>query len=131
MIEALAARRAAMRDVLLAHLRNKREVVLEQLREAQRQRRDGRSTSLNAPLPLEVTREAAGARLRQRREPATKSPAAGAAPGRRDRGRGAVRPADRGRYATDASIYQVMPVGVFVPQERRGCARSRWTSAAT
>jgi FAD/FMN-containing dehydrogenase/Fe-S oxidoreductase len=24
--------------------------------------------------------------------------------------------ADRGRYATDASIYQVMPVGVFVPQ---------------
>jgi len=26
-------------------------------------------------------------------------------------------PADRGRYATDASIYQVMPVGVFVPRE--------------
>jgi len=25
-------------------------------------------------------------------------------------------PADRGRYATDASIYQVMPVGVLVPQ---------------
>ncbi|HSV36743.1 MAG TPA: FAD-linked oxidase C-terminal domain-containing protein, partial [Ramlibacter sp.] len=25
-------------------------------------------------------------------------------------------PADRGRYATDASIYQVMPVGVFVPR---------------
>jgi FAD/FMN-containing dehydrogenase/Fe-S oxidoreductase len=25
-------------------------------------------------------------------------------------------PADRGRYATDASIYQVMPVGVFVPK---------------
>jgi FAD/FMN-containing dehydrogenase/Fe-S oxidoreductase len=25
-------------------------------------------------------------------------------------------PADRGRYATDASIYQVTPVGVFVPQ---------------
>ena len=24
--------------------------------------------------------------------------------------------ADRGRYATDASIYQVMPVGVFVPK---------------
>jgi len=24
--------------------------------------------------------------------------------------------ADRGRYATDASIYQVMPVGVFVPR---------------
>ena len=26
-------------------------------------------------------------------------------------------PADRGRYATDASIYQVMPVGVFLPRE--------------
>ena len=25
-------------------------------------------------------------------------------------------PADRGRYATDASIYQVMPLGVFVPR---------------
>jgi DNA-binding GntR family transcriptional regulator len=36
MIEALAARDgAAMRDILLAHLRNKREVVLELLREAQ------------------------------------------------------------------------------------------------
>jgi len=36
MIEALAARDpAAMREVLLQHLRNKRDVVLEQLREAQ------------------------------------------------------------------------------------------------
>lgn len=36
MIDALAAHdAAAMRDVLLAHLRNKRDVVLEQLREAQ------------------------------------------------------------------------------------------------
>jgi DNA-binding GntR family transcriptional regulator len=36
MIEALAARDgAAMRDVLLGHLRNKRDVVLEQLREVQ------------------------------------------------------------------------------------------------
>jgi FAD/FMN-containing dehydrogenase/Fe-S oxidoreductase len=26
-------------------------------------------------------------------------------------------PADRGRYSTDASIYQVMPVGVFVPRD--------------
>ena len=25
-------------------------------------------------------------------------------------------PADRGRYATDASIYQVEPIGVFVPR---------------
>ncbi|MDB5899538.1 MAG: GntR family transcriptional regulator [Ramlibacter sp.] len=37
MIEALAARdAAAMREVLLAHLRNKRDVVLEQVREAAR-----------------------------------------------------------------------------------------------
>ena len=26
--------------------------------------------------------------------------------------------AARGRYATDASIYQIMPVGVFVPARR-------------
>jgi DNA-binding GntR family transcriptional regulator len=38
MIEALVARdAAAMRDVLLAHLRNKRDTVLEQLRAAQEQ----------------------------------------------------------------------------------------------
>ena len=30
--------------------------------------------------------------------------------------------ADRGRYATDASIYQVMPVGVFVPRNDRDVA---------
>jgi len=35
MIQALSARDpVAMRDVLLAHLRNKRDVVLEQLRES-------------------------------------------------------------------------------------------------
>ncbi|HKQ09823.1 MAG TPA: FAD-binding protein, partial [Rhizomicrobium sp.] len=28
----------------------------------------------------------------------------------------------RGRYATDASIYQVMPVGVFVPRSARDVA---------
>ena len=26
-------------------------------------------------------------------------------------------PSDRGRYATDASIYQVIPLGVFVPRD--------------
>jgi FAD/FMN-containing dehydrogenase/Fe-S oxidoreductase len=30
--------------------------------------------------------------------------------------------ASRGRYATDASIYQIMPVGVFVPQSERDIA---------
>jgi DNA-binding GntR family transcriptional regulator len=40
MVEALAARDgAAMREVLLTHLRNKRDVVLEQLREAGKARR--------------------------------------------------------------------------------------------
>ena len=30
--------------------------------------------------------------------------------------------ADRGRYATDASIYQIMPVGVFVPKTQSDAA---------
>lgn len=72
---------------------------------------------MNAPLPLEVTREAAGqaydtvarasnevaGRLAQRLAAETS-------------GEVLFSPADRGRYATDASIYQVMPVGVFVPR---------------
>jgi len=32
------------------------------------------------------------------------------------RGQVLFSPADRGRYATDASIYQAMPVGVIVPE---------------
>ena len=32
------------------------------------------------------------------------------------RGRGAVRRGDRGRYSTDASIYQIQPIGVVVPR---------------
>ncbi|MCC2633419.1 MAG: FAD-binding protein [Ramlibacter sp.] len=72
---------------------------------------------MNAPLPLEVTREAAGkaydtvarasnevaGRLAQRLAAETS-------------GEVLFSPADRGRYATDASIYQVTPVGVFVPR---------------
>ncbi len=72
---------------------------------------------MNAPLPLQVTREAAGhaydrvasasnevaGRLAQRLAAETQ-------------GEVLFSPADRGRYATDASIYQVMPVGVFVPR---------------
>ncbi|MEZ0308436.1 MAG: FAD-binding oxidoreductase, partial [Ramlibacter sp.] len=72
---------------------------------------------MNAPLPLAATRneprrayenvarasnEVAG-RLAQRLASETK-------------GEALFSPADRGRYATDASIYQVMPVGVFVPR---------------
>lgn len=72
---------------------------------------------MNAPLPLKVTREAAGqaydgvarasnevaGRLAQRLAAETG-------------GEVLFSPADRGRYATDASIYQVMPIGVFVPR---------------
>lgn len=72
---------------------------------------------MNAPLPLKVTREAAGraydevaragnevaGRLAQRLAAETQ-------------GEVLFSPADRGRYATDASIYQVVPVGVFVPR---------------
>lgn len=72
---------------------------------------------MNAPLPLTVTREGAGTayddvarvsnevagRLAQRLA-------------RETRGEVLFTPGDRGRYATDASIYQVMPVGVFLPR---------------
>ncbi|MGV3492644.1 MAG: FAD-binding oxidoreductase, partial [Ramlibacter sp.] len=72
---------------------------------------------MNAPLPLKVAREAASGaydavasasnevagRLAQRLAAETT-------------GEVLFSPADRGRYATDASIYQVMPVGVFVPR---------------
>ena len=72
---------------------------------------------MNAPLPLKVTREAAfqaydavasvsnevAGRLAQRLATET-------------RGEVLFSPADRGRYATDASIYQVTPIGVFVPR---------------
>jgi FAD/FMN-containing dehydrogenase/Fe-S oxidoreductase len=73
---------------------------------------------MNAPLPIEVTQadpqnayeavarasnEVAG-RLAQRLAAETK-------------GEVLFSPADRGRYATDASIYQVIPIGVFVPRD--------------
>ena len=72
---------------------------------------------MNAPLPLEVTRGAAhdaydsvarasnevAGRLAQRLAAETQGEVLFSA-------------ADRGRYATDASIYQVDPVGVFVPR---------------
>jgi FAD/FMN-containing dehydrogenase/Fe-S oxidoreductase len=70
---------------------------------------------MNAPLPIKVaeqsqvydgvarvSNEVAG-RLAQRLAKETQ-------------GEVLFTPADRGRYATDASIYQMMPVGVFVPR---------------
>jgi FAD/FMN-containing dehydrogenase/Fe-S oxidoreductase len=73
---------------------------------------------VNAPLPIEVTQAGPGkvydtvaqgsnevaGRLAQRLAAETK-------------GEVLFSPADRGRYATDASIYQVLPVGVFVPRD--------------
>ena len=38
--------------------------------------------------------------------------------------------ADRGRYATDASIYQVMPVGVFVPRSSADVALALTSAGA-
>ncbi|MDB5945418.1 MAG: FAD-binding oxidoreductase, partial [Ramlibacter sp.] len=72
---------------------------------------------MNAPLPLKVTRDASfqaydavasasnevAGRLAQRLSAETQ-------------GEVLFTPADRGRYATDASIYQVTPVGAFVPR---------------
>ena len=72
---------------------------------------------MNAPLPLKVTRDAAG------RAYDDVSRASNEVAGRlaeklatETTGEILFSPADRGRYATDASIYQVMPVGVFVPR---------------
>ncbi|MFD0668603.1 FAD-binding and (Fe-S)-binding domain-containing protein [Ramlibacter sp. MAHUQ-53] len=72
---------------------------------------------MNAPLPLQVTREAAAGAYD--RVAAASNEVAGRLAQRlaaETTGEVLFSPADRGRYATDASIYQVMPVGVFVPR---------------
>lgn len=73
---------------------------------------------MNAPLPLNVTQAA----TRETYE--TVARASNEVAGRlaarlatETRGEVLFSAADRGRYATDASIYQAMPVGVFVPRE--------------
>jgi len=71
---------------------------------------------MNAPLPLTVAREAAGA---YDKVAAIANEVAGRLAARlakETQGEVLFTPADRGRYATDASIYQEMPVGVFVPR---------------
>jgi FAD/FMN-containing dehydrogenase/Fe-S oxidoreductase len=72
---------------------------------------------MNAPLPLKITREAASHAYddvaRASNEVAGRLAARLAA---ETQGEVLFSAADRGRYATDASIYQVMPVGVFVPR---------------
>jgi FAD/FMN-containing dehydrogenase/Fe-S oxidoreductase len=71
---------------------------------------------VNAPLPLTVAREAAGT---YDRVAAVTNEVAGRLAQRlakETQGEVLFSPGDRGRYATDASIYQEMPVGVFVPR---------------
>jgi FAD/FMN-containing dehydrogenase/Fe-S oxidoreductase len=72
---------------------------------------------MNAPLPLKISREAAAQAYddvaRVSNEVAGRLAARLAA---ETQGELLFSPADRGRYATDASIYQVTPVGVFVPR---------------
>ena len=72
---------------------------------------------MNAPLPLKAVRQPS----REAYEAVAKAnnEVAGKLAGRlvaETRGEALFSLADRGRYATDASIYQVMPLGVFVPQ---------------
>lgn len=72
---------------------------------------------MNAPLPLKFMQQAAAPTYevvsRVSNEVAGRLAARLAS---ETRGEVLFSPSDRGRYATDASIYQVMPVGVFVPR---------------
>ncbi len=72
---------------------------------------------MNAPLPLKVTQDTAAhaydSVARISNEVAGRLAARLA---RETHGEVLFTAADRGRYATDASIYQVTPVGVFVPR---------------
>jgi FAD/FMN-containing dehydrogenase/Fe-S oxidoreductase len=72
---------------------------------------------LNAPLPLAATR-AAAAGVYERVAGVTNEVAALLAQRLASETEGEVlfSPGDRGRYATDASIYQEMPIGVFIPR---------------
>src|SRR5215207_9175187 len=72
---------------------------------------------MNAPLPLTVVREDAGQAYED--ISAAHNEVAGLLARRlasQAQGDVLFSAADRGRYATDASIYQQMPVGVFVPR---------------
>ena len=73
---------------------------------------------MNAPLPLAVTRGAAQGNYDEVAR-ASNEVAGQLAKRLRQETQGEVlfSNADRGRYATDASIYQVTPIGVFVPRD--------------
>ena len=72
---------------------------------------------MNAPLPLKVTPETAAQAYDKVAR--VSNEVAGRLAARlvsETQGEVLFSPADRGRYATDASIYQILPVGVFVPR---------------
>ena len=73
---------------------------------------------MNAPLPLKVTNAVSAASAYDSVASVTNDVAGRLAARLAQETQGEVlfTPADRGRYATDASIYQVLPVGVFVPR---------------
>ena len=80
---------------------------------------------MNAPLPLKITQQATRADTRAAAQAAADQVArasnevAGLLAQRlvqETQGEVLFNPADRGRYATDASIYQVSPIGVLVPK---------------
>jgi FAD/FMN-containing dehydrogenase/Fe-S oxidoreductase len=78
---------------------------------------------MNAPLPLKVTQELAQASseiiARASNEVAGQLALRLA---QETQGEVLFSKADQGRYATDASIYQVMPIGAFVPQTAQDVA---------
>jgi FAD/FMN-containing dehydrogenase/Fe-S oxidoreductase len=78
---------------------------------------------MNAPLPLKVTQEAAA--VESEAVSRASNPIAGQLAKRlaqETQGEVLFSPADRGRYATDASIYQVIPIGAFVPKTAKDVA---------
>ena len=73
---------------------------------------------MNAPLPVKITQETAASAYDD--VASISNEVAGRLAARlasETRGEVLFSGADRGRYATDASIYQVVPVGVFVPRD--------------
>jgi FAD/FMN-containing dehydrogenase/Fe-S oxidoreductase len=72
---------------------------------------------MNAPLPLKVARQSAGSAYDTVAQASNEVAATLASRlAAQTQGEVLFSPADRGRYATDASIYQVAPAGVFVPR---------------
>jgi FAD/FMN-containing dehydrogenase/Fe-S oxidoreductase len=78
---------------------------------------------MNAPLPLKVTQ--AAATLESEAVARASTSVAGQLAKRlatETQGEVLFSPADRGRYATDASIYQVTPIGAFIPKTAKDVA---------